>query len=96
MGKSRKKAIVKDVGHMKDVYRSSRKTPMPLSSWVVYRRTNKQILKNAVENGAEEIEFLQPKELVNDYDYVDIIWDFENINNKSPNGIKNQIKYRRK
>ena len=96
MGKSRKKAIVKDVGHMKDVYRSSRKTPMPLGSWVVYRRTNKQILKNAVENGAEEIEFLQPKELVNDYDYVDIIWDFENISNKSPNGIKNQIKYRRK
>ena len=84
MGKSRKKAIVKDVGHMKDVH------------WQVHRRTNKQILKNAVENGAEEIEFLQPKELVNDYDYVDIIWDFEHINNESPNGIKNQIKYRRK
>ena len=84
MGKSRKKAIVKDVGHMKDVY------------WQIHRRTNKQILKNAVENGAEEIEFLQPKELVNDYDYVDLIWDFENIDNESPNGIANQIKYRRK
>ena len=84
MGKSKKKAIVKDVGHMKDVY------------WQVHRRTNKQILKNAVEIGAEEIEFLQPKELVNDYDYVDLIWDFENIDNESPNGIANQIKYRRK
>ena len=84
MGKSRKKAIVKDVGHMKDVY------------WQIHRRTNKQILKNAVEIGAEEIEFLQPKELVNDYDYVDLIWDFENIDNESPNGIANQIKYRRK
>ena len=84
MGKSRKKAIVKDVGHMKDIY------------WQIHRRTNKQILKNAVEIGAEEIEFLQPKELVNDYDYVDLIWDFENIDNESPNGIANQIKYRRK
>ena len=84
MGKSKKKAIVKDVGHMKDVY------------WQIHRRTNKQILKNAVENGAEEIEFLQPKELVNDYDYVDLIWDFENIDNESPNGIANQIKYSRK
>ena len=69
---------------MKDVY------------WQIHRRTNKQILKNAVEIGAEEIEFLQPKELVNDYDYVDLIWDFENIDNESPNGIANQIKYRRK
>ena len=84
MGKSKKKAIVKDVGHMKDIY------------WQIHRRTNKQILKNAVEIGAEEIEFLQPKELVNDYDYVDLIWDFENIDNESPNGIANQIKYRRK
>ena len=84
MGKSKKKAIVKDVGHMKDIY------------WQIHRRINKQILKNAVENGAEEIEFLQPKELVNDYDYVDLIWDFENIDNESPNGIANQIKYRRK
>ena len=84
MGKSKKKAIVKDVGHMKDIY------------WQVHRRTNKQILKNAVEIGAEEIEFLQPKELIDDYDYVDIIWDFENIDNESPNGIANQIKYRRK
>ena len=84
MGKSRKKAIVKDVGHMKDIY------------WQIHRRTNKQILKNAVEIGAEEIEFLQPKELIDDYDYVDIIWDFENIDNESPNGIANQIKYRRK
>ena len=84
MGKSRKKAIVKDVGHMKDIY------------WQVHRRTNKQILKNAVEIGAEEIEFLQPKELIDDYDYVDMIWDFENIDNESPNGIANQIKYRRK
>ena len=84
MGKSKKKAIVKDVGHMKDIY------------WQVHRRTNKQILKNAVEIGAEEIEFLQPKELIDDYDYVDIIWDFENIDNESPNDIANQIKYRRK
>ena len=84
MGKSKKKAIVKDVGHMKDVY------------WQIHRRTNKQILKNAVENGAEEIEFLQPKELVNDYNYSDWTFDFENINNESPNGIKNQIKYSRK
>ena len=84
MGKSKKKAIVKDIGHMKDIY------------WQVHRRTNKQILKNAVEIGAEEIEFLQPKELIDDYDYVDIIWDFENIDNESPNGIANQIKYRRK
>ena len=84
MGKSKKKAIVKDVGHMKDIY------------WQIHRRTNKQILKNAVEIGAEEIEFLQPKELIDDYDYVDIIWDFENIDNESPNGIANQIKYRRK
>ena len=84
MGKSRKKAIVKDVGHMKDIY------------WQVHRRTNKKILKNAVEIGAEEIEFLQPKELIDDYDYVDMIWDFENIDNESPNGIANQIKYRRK
>ena len=45
---------------------------------------------------AEEIEFLQPKELVNDYNYSDWTFDFENINNESPNGIKNQIKYRRK
>ena len=84
MGKSKKKAIVKNVGHMKDIY------------WQIHRRTNKQILKNAVENSAEEIEFLQPKELIDDYDYVDIIWDFENIDNESPNGIANQIKYRRK
>ena len=49
MGKSRKKAILKDVGHKKDIY------------WQVHRRTNKQILKNADEIGAEEIEFLQPK-----------------------------------
>ena len=84
MGKSRKKAIVKDVGHRKNDY------------WQVHRRTNKQILKNAVENGEEEIPFKQPKELINDYDYVDIIWDFENIDNESPNGIANQIKYRRK
>ena len=84
MGKSKKKAIVKDIGHRKNDY------------WQVHRRTNKQILKNAVENGAEEIEFLQPKELIDDYDYVDIIWDFENIDNESPNGIANQIKYRRK
>ena len=75
---------MKDVGRMKDTY------------WQVHRRTNKQILKNAVEIGAEEIEFLQPKELIDDYDYVDIIWDFENIDNESPNGIENQIKYRRK
>ena len=84
MGKSRKKAIVKDVGHMKDIY------------WQIHRRTNKQILKNAVEIGAEEIEFLQPKELIDDYDYVDVIWDFENISYESPNDIQNQIKYRRK
>ena len=84
MGKSRKKAIVKDVGHMKDIY------------WQIHRRTNKQILKNAVENGEEEIDFLHPKELVNDYDYSDWTFDFENIDNKSPNGIANKIKYRRK
>ena len=84
MGKSKKKAIVKDIGHRKNDY------------WQVHRRTNKQILKNAVEIGAEEIEFLQPKELIDDYDYVDIIWDFENIDNESPNGKSNQIKYRRK
>ena len=84
MGKSKKKAIVKDIGHRKNDY------------WQVHRRTNKQILKNAVEIGTEEIEFLQPKELIDDYDYVDLIWDFENIDNESPNGIANQIKYRRK
>lgn len=84
MGKSRKKAIVKDVGHMKDVY------------WQIHRRTNKQILKNAVENGAEEIEFLQPKELVNDYDYVDIIWDFEHNYQCTDSNITTIKKYRRK
>lgn len=84
MGKSKKKAIVKDVGHKKDIY------------WQVHRRTNKQILKNAVEIGAEEIEFLQPKELINDYDYSDWTFDFENIDNESPNRIANQIKYSRK
>ena len=84
MGKSKKKAIVKDIGHRKNDY------------WQVHRRTNKQILKNAVEIGAEEIEFLQPKELINDYDYSDWTFDFENIDNESPNGIANQIKYRRK
>ena len=84
MGKSKKKAIVKDVGHMKDIY------------WQIHRRTNKQILKNAVEIGSDEIPFKQPKELINDYDYVDVIWDFENISYESPNDIQNQIKYRRK
>ena len=84
MGKSRKKAIVKDVGHMKDVY------------WQVHRRTNKQILKNAVENGAEEIEFLQPKELVNDYDYSDFTIDMEHQYSDSSNKEGNQKKYRRK
>ena len=84
MGKSRKKAIVKDVGHMKDVY------------WQIHRRTNKQILKNAVENGAEEIEFLQPKELVNDYDYSDFTIDMEYLPQESEYSKENQIKYRRK
>lgn len=84
MGKSRKKAIVKDVGHMKDIY------------WQVHRRTNKQILKNAVENGAEEIEFLQPKELVNDYDYSDFTIDMEYLPQESEYGKANQIKYSRK
>ena len=84
MGKSRKKAIVKDVGHMKDIY------------WQIHRRTNKQILKNAVEIGSDEIPFKQPKELINDYDYSDWTFDFENIDNESPNGKSNQIKYRRK
>lgn len=84
MGKSRKKAIVKDVGHMKDVY------------WQAHRRTNKQIFKNAVENGAEEIEFLQPKELVNDYDYSDFTIDMEYLPQESEYGKTNQIKYSRK
>lgn len=84
MGKSRKKAIVKDIGHMKDIY------------WQVHRRTNKQILKNAVDIRSDEIPFKQPKELINDYDYSDWTFDFENIDNESPNGIANQIKYRRK
>lgn len=84
MGKSRKKAIVKDVGHMKDIY------------WQIHRRTNKQILKNAVENGAEEVEFLQPKELINDYDYVDIIWDFEYNYQCTDSNITTIKKYRRK
>lgn len=84
MGKSKKKAIVKDVGHRKNDY------------WQVHRRTNKQILKNAVENGAEEIEFLQPKELVNDYDYSDFTIDMEYQHSESPNKVENQKKYRRK
>ena len=84
MGKSKKKAIVKDVGHMKDIY------------WQVHRRTNKQILKNAVDNGEEEVEFLQPKELINDYDYMYWFFNMEYAINESPNGIANQIKYRRK
>ena len=84
MGKSRKKAIVKDIGRMKDIY------------WQVHRRTNKQILKNAVEIGSDEIPFKQPKELINNYDYSDYRIDYEYIDNESPNGIENQIKYRRK
>lgn len=84
MGKSKKKAIVKDVGHMKDIY------------WQIHRRTNKQILKNAVEIGAEEVEFLQPKELINDYDYVDIIWDFEYNYQCTDSNITTIKKYRRK
>lgn len=72
------------------------KATMPLGSWVVYRRTNKQILKNAVENGAEEIEFLQPKELVNDYNYSDFTIDMEYQHYESPNKVENQKKYRRK
>ena len=84
MGKSKKKAIVKDVGHRKGDY------------WQVHRRTNKQILKNAVDNGNEEVEFLQPKELINDYDYSDWLFDMENISNESPNDIANKIKYSRK
>ena len=84
MGKSRKKSIVKDVGHRKNDY------------WQVHRRTNKQILKNAVENGAEEIEFLQPKELVNDYDYSDFTIDMEHQYSDSPKKEDNQKKYRRK
>ena len=84
MGKSKKKAIVKDVGHMKDIY------------WQIHRRTNKQILKNAVDSGEEEVEFIQPKELINDYDYSDWIFDCENISYESPNDIQNQIKNRRK
>ena len=84
MGKSRKKAIVKDVGHMKDSY------------WQIHRRTNKQILKNAVENGEEEIDFLHPKELVNDYDYIDWLFNMEYAIDKSQNSIENQTKYRRK
>ena len=84
MGKSKKKAIVKDVGHMKDIY------------WQVHRRTNKQILKNAVEIGSDEIPFKQPKELINDYDYMDWFFNMEYAINESPNGKSNQIKYRRK
>ena len=84
MGKSRKKAIVKDVGHRKNDY------------WQVHRRTNKQILKNAVENGEEEIPFKQPKELVNDYDYSDFTIDMEYQHSESPNKVENQKKYRRK
>ena len=84
MGKSKKKAIVKDVGHRKNDY------------WQVHRRTNKQILKNAVENGAEEIEFLQPKELVNDYNYSDFKIDMVYQHSESPNKVENQKKYRRK
>jgi hypothetical protein len=84
MGKSKKKAILKDAGYKKDIY------------WQVHRRTNKQILKNAVEIGSDEIAFKQPKELIDDYDYSDYIIDYEYIDNESPNDIANQIKYRRK
>ena len=84
MGKSKKKAIVKDIGHRKNDY------------WQVHRRTNKQILKNAVEIGAEEVEFLQPKELVNDYDYSDFTIDMEYLPQESEYSKANQIKYSRK
>ena len=84
MGKSRKKAIVKDIGHMKNIY------------WQVHRRTNKQILKNAVEIGSDEIPFKQPKELINDYDYVDVIWDFEHNYQCTDSNIATIKKYRRK
>ena len=84
MGKSKKKAIVKDIGHRKNDY------------WQVHRRTNKQILKNAVEIGAEEIEFLQPKELIDDYDYSDYTIDMEYTPQLSEYKKANQIKYRRK
>lgn len=84
MGKSRKKAILKDVGHKKDIY------------WQVHRRTNKQILKNAVEIGSDEIPFKQPKELINDCDYMYWFFNMEYAINESPNGKSNQIKYRRK
>ena len=84
MGKSRKKAIVKDVGHMKDIY------------WQIHRRTNKQILKNAVEIGNDEILFKQAKELINDYDYSDYTIDMEYTPQLSEYNKANQIKYRRK
>lgn len=43
MSRSTKKAIVKDVGHMKDVY------------WKIHRRVNKQIVKHFFESARHKV-----------------------------------------
>ena len=90
MSRSRRKAIVKDVGHLKRVY------------WRIYRRVNSQIVKNySLKEWVEPIYYdyyeddegdhyapipedifledkvVSPKQLINDYDYSDYRIDYQ-------------------
>ena len=104
MSRSRRKAIVKEVGKLKKVY------------WRIYRRVNSQIVKNySLKEWVEPIYYdyyeddegdhyapipedifledkvVSPKQLINDYDYSDFTLDYEYT---SPN--HNTPKLRRK
>ena len=79
MSRSRKKAIVKDIGHRKREY------------WRVHRRVNRQLMRTNISDS--EFELKSPKELINDYDYCD--WIF-NAEYGSWNNTSRQNEYRNK
>jgi hypothetical protein len=81
MGKSKKKAIAKDVGITKKAY------------YKISRKTINQTLHELPKlEDIEEYELEDFKSIVNDYDYCDYVFDAENIHRD----YKNAEKMRRK
>jgi len=77
MSRSKRKAIIKD-------------RPRNFKKSTFYWKRIRRIINNLIRNGDEDLP--NPKEIINDYDYCDYVYDMEN-NKNDPETIK---KYRRK